>query len=288
MRWVVTPSLLLAILATTAACAAPDRNLHVFFLDVGQGDAILLQRGSQQVLIDGGPSPAALTNALGHIMPFWDRTIEMVVLTHPHADHMNGLEEVINRYNIGQVVCPEFDGDSYTNSDWNKLLSDHKLKPAIASPDQQIDLGKGALIDVLSPSGPVEGSDEDIIDGGSLVLRLTLGKISFLFTSDIGEETEDALINAGTDLDCTVLKVAHHGSRYSTSTEFLAAAGPQVAVICVGKANDYGHPNAQTLDRLHDVVDPKYIFRTDVNGTVELITDGQSLRLKTSSKPASD
>jgi len=275
-RWVIPPLVIVAVLASAAAITMPDDELHISFLDVGQGDAILIQRGSQQVLIDGGPSPQTLVLELGDRMPFWDRTIELVVLTHPHDDHLSGLVEVLERYRVEQVLYPDLEYDSSLYEEWQGLIEEKSIASTPARAGQEIDLGDGVTMAVLHPPATLlEGTGSDI-NNNSAVLRLTLGRVSFLFTGDIEREAEFRLIAGGNELNCTVLKVGHSGSLTSTSVDFLAAASPQLAVISVGD-NPYGHPHDEVLARLLEKIDEESIFRTDENGTVEFITDGEGL-----------
>jgi competence protein ComEC len=277
-RWVVPPLVILAALTSVAAITMPDDELHVSFLDVGQGDAILIQRGNQQVLIDGGPSPQALTMELGDRMPFWDRTIELVVLTHPHEDHLSGLVAVLERYTVEQVLYPDLDYDSSLYEEWRHLIAEKDIAVTWAQAGEVIDLGDGVKMAVLNPPATLfEGTDSDL-NNNSAVLRLSYGRVSFLLTGDIEWEAEFRLIAEGSELGCTVLKVAHSGSLSSTTTDFLAAANPRVAVISAGEANPYGHPHDEVLERLEAFWDGEgNIFRTDEQGTIEFITDGEEL-----------
>jgi competence protein ComEC len=275
-RWVIPPLLILAALTSVAAITMPDDELHVSFLDIGQGDAILIQRGNQQVLIDGGPSPQTLTRELGGRMPFWDRTIEMVVLTHPHEDHLSGLVEVLKRYRVEQVFYPDLDYDSSLYGEWRRLIDEKDIASTLTRAGQEIDLGDGVKMTVLHPPAtPLEGADSDL-NNNSAVLRLNLGRVSFLLTGDIEWEGEFRLIAEGSELSCTVLKVAHSGSYSSTTPDFLAAASPQLAVISVGD-NLYGHPHNEVVDRLEASLGEENVFRTDEQGTIEFITDGEKL-----------
>jgi len=276
-RWVVPPLIILAVLTSAAAVTMPDDELHVSFLNIGQGDAILIQRGSQQVLIDGGPSPQTLTMELGDRMPFWDRTIELVVLTHPHEDHLGGLVEVLERYQVEQVLYPDLEYESSLYEEWEGLIGEKDIPCTPAQAGQEIKLGEGVTMTVLHPPATLlEGTGSDI-NNNSAVLRLSLGRVSFLFTGDIEWEAECRLIAEGVELDCTVLKVGHSGSSTSTSADFLAAASPQLAVISVGKDNPYGHPRDEVVARLVESLKAENIFRTDEQGTIEFITDGEEL-----------
>jgi competence protein ComEC len=213
LRWVLPPLLVLAVLSSTAAATMPDGRLRVTFLDVGQGDAILIQKGSQQVLVDGGPSPQALNVELGGRMPFWDRTIELVVLTHPHTDHLTGLVEVFRRYKVEKALYPDSDDGSPLYREWLKLVGEDS-QGTIARAGEEIDLGDGVKIEVLSPQTPPLAGTESDIDNNGVVLRLTDGRVSFLLTSDIEWEGEIGLLAKQAELGSTVLKVAHH-ARFS-------------------------------------------------------------------------
>jgi len=279
LRWVVPPLLVLAILASTAAATMPDDRLRVSFLDVGQGDAILIQKGSQQVLVDGGPSPQLLTLELGGKMPFWDRTIELVVLTHPHADHLTGLVEVLKRYKVERALYPDLDDGSPLYREWLGLVAEDS-QATIARAGEEIDLGDGVKIEVLNPPvPPLAGTDSDT-DNNGVVLRLTDGRVSFLLTADIQREDEFELIAQGDDLASTVLKIAHHGSKTSTTPEFLTEVSPAVAVISVGE-NSFGHPSGEVIGRLAEKLGEDNIYRTDEQGTIEFITDGERLWVNT-------
>ncbi len=275
-RWVVPPLLILAVLTSTAAVTMPDDKIHVSFLDVGQGEAILIQRGSQQVLIDGGPSPQTLSRELGERMPFWDRTIELVVLTHPHEDHLSGLVEVLGRYRVEEVLYPDLEDDSPLYEEWLRLIEANDIVSTSAQAGQIIDLGEGVTMTVLHPPATLMVGTGSDTNNNSAVLRLSFGRVSFLFTGDIEWEAEFRLIAGGVELGCTVLKVGHSGSATSTTDEFLAAASPQLAVISVGE-NTYGHPHDEVVARLEASLGEDNVFRTDEQGTIEFITDGEGL-----------
>lgn len=280
-KWVIPPLLLVAILVSLTVATMPDDNLHISFLDVGQGDAILIQSPAHQdILVDGGPSPRAISLELGKKLPFWDRTIELMVLTHPNADHLTGLVEILRRYKVKHVLLPDLDDDSPLYNEWLRLLKEKDIEHTIAQAGQQIDLGSGAVIEVLNPQIPLLSGTESSIDNNSVVLRISLGKVSFLLTADIRREAELELIARRADLDSTVLKVGHHGSDTSTTPEFLAVVNPQLAVIPVGADNRFGHPDDKVMARLKEAIGSENIYRTDEQGTIEFITDGERLWVK--------
>jgi len=264
-----------ALLTTFAAVAMPDDDLHVAFLDVGQGDAVFIRYKHQTVLIDGGPEPQKLILELGEQMPFWERNIDLVVLTHPHDDHINGLVEVLDRYRVEQVLSPAFTETSGTIDEWYRLIAEKNITLTSGHAGERIDLENGVFFEVLSP--PPVLNPESSIDNNGLVMRLQYENISFLFTADTGKTVEDNLITQRSNLESTVLKAAHHGSSTSTSQIWLNVVDPQVCVISVGENNTYGHPNEEVLERLSGID----LYRTDLNGTIEFTTDGTNLWVKT-------
>ncbi|MBE0415150.1 MAG: DNA internalization-related competence protein ComEC/Rec2 [Dehalococcoidia bacterium] len=283
-KWILIPLLIIAILVWVAAAVAPESGkLSVSILDVGQGDAILITTPSgQHILVDGGPSPEKVCLELGERLPFWERTIDLVVLTHAHDDHVTGLVEVLRRYEVKRVLYPE--GIDYTSnaySEWLGVIEEKGIDYTRAQPGQVIDLGGGATLEVLHP--PVEfleGTESDI-DNNGVVLRLKMGEVSFLLTADLYAEGELYLLDQGARLRSTVLKVGHHGSSTSTCPEFLAAVNPQVAVISVGADNPFGHPSDEVMARLAERLGEDRIYLTSERGTITFTTDGERLWVET-------
>ena len=285
-KWVIFPLLIATVLVWATVINMPDDKLHVSILDVGQGDAILIQTPSRQdILIDGGPSPQAIGLELGKKLPFWDKTIDLVILTQPQADHVTGLIEVLKKYDVLQVIEPGIAYNSLTYQQWSGLVNGNEIKREIGHAGQKIDLGSGIEIEVLHPPSPFLEDTSDDIDNNGIVLRLSWNKVSFLFTADIGREAEWHLIAQRANLKTTVLKVAHHGSLTSTSPEFLAAVNPEIATISVGAGNRFGLPNSQILDRLAEKLGNDRVFLTSTHGAIELITDGNRLWIKHDKQP---
>jgi competence protein ComEC len=277
-KWLVLPLLVVAILVWSVALTMPDDKLHVSFLDVGQGDAILIQTpNGQNLLIDGGPDPQKINLELSKKLPFWDRTIDLVVCTQPQADHITGLVEVLQRYKVKQVLEPGLSYNSSIHQEWCSLVEEKQIKRDKAQAGQEIDLGNGIKLEVLNPPASLWVGTSDDVNNNGVVLRLSWGKFSFLFTADIGEEVEFELIGQRANLKSTMLKVSHHGSKTSTSQQFLAAVNPEVAVISVGEDNPFGHPSPEVLERLIDRLGEDSVYRTDEDGTIEFITDGEKL-----------
>ena len=261
----------------------PGNKLHVTILNVGQGDAILIQTPiGQNILIDGGPSPRAISSTLGDKLPFWDRKIDLITSTQPQADHLTGLLQVLNNYDIELIIEPGIEYDSETYHEWRRLVG-HKGIPCInVHSGQEIKLGNNISIDILNPPpGQLHGTADDI-DNNGLVLHLVWDEISFLFTADIGLETERLLVSQRKDIKSTVLKVAHHGSKTSTSAGFLSAVDPEAAVISVGAGNKHGLPNSEVVSRLTERLGKDQVYTTAENGSIEFITDGIHLWVRTS------
>ena len=281
MKRILSVLAVIIVLSLTYGFNRPDGRVHVSFLDVGQGDAVLIQQGSFQALIDGGPSPQALLTELGRRLPFWDRTIEFMVLTHPHRDHLAGLVEVLKRYSVKIIIQPRdswednAERDSGLVAEWRRLLAEKHTQVIDARAHQELTAGDLSFA-VLSPRPELLSGVASDADGSAVVLEVRSGARSFLLTSDLGREGESELLSARLVAGCDVLKIAHHGSDGSTSPEFLNVARPEVAVISVGE-NDYGHPGQEVLERLAGLM----VYRTDTDGTVEFITDGLRLWLKT-------
>ena len=267
-----------ALLVWLAVAGLPDGRLHVAFLDVGQGDAILITTPSgQQVLVDGGPSPAALASALGDEMPFWDRSLDLVVMTHADADHLTGLLEALDRYRVGAWLDNGLEGDDDLYVECQALLAAEGASRQVAAAGDRLDLGQGVVLEVLHPPpGLPPGAEPNT---NSVVLRLVWRRASFLLTGDIDLDAEAQLQRSGQPLAAQVLKVAHHGSGGSSGLEFLAAVDPQFAVISVGAENPFDHPAPATLARLAASGETT-VLRTDQQGTIEFVTDGSQLWLE--------
>jgi competence protein ComEC len=281
-KFIIVPLLLIALITSLAAATIPDTDLHVYIFDIGEGDAILIRNGKQNVLIDGGPGPQPVLMGLGSALPFWDRNLDLMVLTHPHLDHLGGMIEVLRNYKVKQVLTTGLTSSTTYFTAWNDLLKAKSVSTILAGSGQCFYLGDGTKLEVLNPGGTATPGTEEEIENDGIVLRLTRGKISFLFTADIGPEAEAELIRKRANLDCTVLKVAHHGSASSSTAGFLAVAKPEAAVISVGAENRFGHPGPQVIKRLEVTgVAEDNIFRTDLSGTIQFTTDGSGLWVKT-------
>lgn len=252
---------------------APHGNVRIDVLDVGQGDSIFITGpGGEQILVDGGPDLSAL-GGLGSNMSYLDRTLDLLILTHPDSDHVFALPEVLRRYRVQAVM---FTGIEHTNApyrDMLALLREERIPVIIADPAKDIDFGNGLRLDVLWPPPVYLGKSRDDTNNTSVTVKVIYGEDSLLLTGDMEEKQEREMLAANIDLNADILKVAHHGSKTSTSTGFLLAVSPDLAVISAGRNNRYGHPHAVVLRRLEHFGVP--IRRTDQEGAIELQFDGK-------------
>ncbi|HUD09573.1 MAG TPA: MBL fold metallo-hydrolase [Patescibacteria group bacterium] len=260
-----------------------DGKLHVVVCDVGQGDGILIRTpDGSDILVDGGPDDSIL-NCLSSHLPFWDRTIELMVLTHPHVDHAAGLIEVLKRYTVLHFVTEKVLGGTATYKRLEDELAAKKLSAQYLFSGDRIDLADKTSLLTLWPthewlnSNQLQAKNEQNLDlnGFCLVQLFTYGNFTLLLTGDAGSVVEDKI--AAQVGKIGVLKVPHHGSKTGMSDYFLTQINPSLAIISVGANNRYGHPAQSALDLLknHGI---KY-FRTDQNGTVEVISDGKSFAI---------
>jgi competence protein ComEC len=246
-----------------------NRGLEVIFFDIGQGDSIFIETPKRhQVLIDGGPSSAILEK-LDREMPFWDNTIDLIILTHPEKDHLRGLLDVLKRYRVENILWTGIVRDTAEFRQWQKEISEEKANIIIARAGQKIIASK-AVLEILHPFENLSGQELKDSNNTGVVCRLVFGENSFLFTADVYKSVESKLIKNGASLDSDILKAGHHGSKTSTSNEFVEKVSPDVAVISAGKGNSYGHP--EVLDILENY--GIRILRTDLQGDIKIISDG--------------
>lgn len=259
----LTPILILALREFSLQ---PDGMLRVHFLDVGQGDAtLLISPSGKQILIDGGPDLSTLEH-LGRTLPFFDRTIELLVLTHPNLDHLAAFPELIKRYTVKRILLS---GVQEHLGMYEALLvgvTQYGIPITLARIPLTIDFNDGLLFDVLWPTKNLVGKAVKNVNNTSMVIRAVFGGSSILLTGDIEREGERGLLLSAADLSSTLVKVPHHGSKTSSSREFLLATHPSTAIISSGKENRYGHPHSEVLVRLRELGIP---FRSTANeGTI--------------------
>ena len=249
-----------------------DGDLVVSFIDVGQGDSILLEQGEETMLIDCGPA-----SSQGQLLDYLSEreldTIDYLVLTHPHEDHIGGAVAILESYPVEAVYMPDKTHTTSTYGDTLDAIRNQQLTVTTAQAGDRFSLGD-ATVEIV---GPVSISND--LNNCSIVLRLAYEDVAFLFTGDAEAQEEADILNNGLDVQADVLKVGHHGSSSSTYQDFLEAVDPEIAVISCGEGNDYGHPHQETLDILYS----SHIstFRTDEQGTILAISDGQTVTIYT-------
>jgi competence protein ComEC len=278
LKWYLLITLFLAnfLIWHTIFNESKDGILSVAFLDVGQGDALLIETPQgQQVLIDGGRGRAVLQQ-LGEVMPFYDRFIDVVIATHPDQDHIGGLPYVLTRYDVGMVVESGATSDTEAYEALEKTIEENAIKSIVARRGMKLALSDSAYLLFLFPDRDVSNMHPN---EASIVAKLVFGDTSFLFTGDSPKKIENYIANKHNELlNVDVLKVSHHGSKTSSSELFVGYSSPEYAVISVGEGNRYGHPNEEVLATLaqFDI----NVLRTDVDGTVIMESDGSRLYLR--------
>lgn len=264
---------IVSILLWSIALSQPDGRLHLYFLDVGQGDGILIQTPSgRQILIDGGASPQQLMSELGAVMPFWDRSIDLLILSHPDADHMNAQVQIPSRFALSMAINTHFGQEHPAITPWLDAMNAAGVEIVLAQQGSWIDLGDGvALWGVWPPPEPFLTDDMD--NENSLVYKLVYGDLSVLLTGDAGRPSERAWLESDAPIAATVLKVGHHGSTTASDPTFLATVDPAIAIVQVGADNRYGHPHAETIAALTE----RFVLRNDQHGRIHLWSDGRQL-----------
>ena len=270
---IVGACILVASCLASASAAAPRGELRIAVLDVGQGDAILVEYHGKRMLIDGGPDPARLSTELDRLIPSWDRSIDVLVASHPHEDHLAGLPRLLDRYRIGAVVGAEVRGGGPASRSWNEILESRGADYHSVTSGSSFMLADARLAVLWPDRESLERVPEDggsALNNRSIVLRLDIPGFSALFTGDI-EADLDRRIAAMITTPIDLLKSPHHGSATAASRELLAAVDPRVSIVSVGLRNSYGHPSAATLERLAERRGA--VARTDLDGTVIALID---------------
>lgn len=318
---------ILAVLAAvflTGIFYHPGKKLEVDFLDVGQGDAILIKApDGQNILIDGGANSRVVERLSGVLWP-WDKKIDLMILTHPHDDHVTGLVNVLERFRVEKILYTGVNHDSPNYIAWLKGVRDKKIPLMIIDQPQTIKLGDNCRLEILYPLESFLNKEVENLNNTSIVAKLIYGETSFLFTGDAEEPEERELLESNYNINyefrqnkntiiekdgvfvdppkdevsfpdkylhnsilenpvkglgkVSVLKIGHHGSDTSSSEEFLASVQPEMAVISVGKDNDFGHPSLRTIKKLERA--GAKVFRTDESGTIKIVSDGMTVVIK--------
>ena len=242
-------------------------NTVVHFIDVDQGDAIYIKTPSQNILIDAGERGNIVVDYLTKLNV---TSLDLVIGTHPHDDHIGGLINVFQHIKVKEVIDPGIVHTSRTFEDYLTLIDEKGIKFTEGRAGMKRKLDDNTLLEILHPTTPNSGD----LNGSSIVTKLTFGDMSFLFTGDADTSSEKEILSLGYDVRSTILKVGHHGSSASTSDDFLDAVSPEAVIIMCGTDNSYGHPHKETMEKLND--SDIAIYRTDIDGNIVVSTDGQT------------
>jgi len=243
----------------------PISGLDVYFLDAGQGDAILIRSSSgQNILIDGGPDNLVLEK-IGRLLPYKERMIDLAILTHPHADHLLGLIAALEKYQIPKILST---GINYQNSDYRYFQEIIGGKNTIIAEETEIKLSPNCSLKIIYPDENISGQDSKNINNSSIVSELICQKDKILLMGDAEVEVEKELLQSHADLQAEAIKLGHHGSKTASSPEFIEQVSPQTAIITVGEGNKYNLPSPETLDEMEKL--GIKVIRTDLAGTIKM------------------
>ncbi len=292
LKYILSGLLLTVLIALLFLTSQSDNKLHIYFCDVGQGDAIYIRfPNNQDMLIDGGPNNKVLSCLSDH-MPFYDREIDLVMLTHPQADHLNGLIYVIERYKVSYFVTSPVGNSTEGYSKLTELLKNKNIEVKNLYTGSEVNFGSvvfksiwpeksWVLANLISNNGNVLGvtsKDPNLNDFSEMGI-LSYGSFDLLFTGDGDQRIQDDILKIyNNQKDIEVMKVPHHGSKTGLLEEFLQAFKPEMAIISVGKNNRFGHPSDEIIQKLSKYV--KTIKRTDVDGTIEVVSDGTTYSIE--------
>ncbi|RXA20579.1 MBL fold metallo-hydrolase [Methanosarcina sp. MSH10X1] len=261
------------ITTTQNTVTESGQSLTVHFLDIGQGDSILLEIDGKAMLVDSGERDRGKVVA-AYLQDRGISTLDYVVATHPHSDHIGGMNDILNNFQIEHFVDSGFPHTSKTYENMLTTIDTKNIPFEVVQAGHKIDFDPAVDIEVLNPASTY--SDE--LNENSVVLKVTYGETSFLLMGDAGLESEESIMKAGYDVDSDILKVGHHASRSGSGGAFISAVSPEVSVIEVGAGNDYGHPHTEVLERLQKA---STVYRTDLDGTVTVTTDGSTYSITT-------
>jgi len=276
-QWLIIILIWLNVLLWTAVFGALNPGLEVTFFDVGEGDSVFIETPRHyQIVVDGGPSSTTLLKKINQELPFWDRHLDLMVLTHPDKDHLAGLLPVFKYYEVEKVLWTGVVKETAIYQEWREVLEESGSEVIIAEEDQDLESPQ-VYFDVLYPFLSFNRQTFSDYNDTSVVMKVVYQGGQFLLTGDISETIENKLIREEVDLQSDILKVAHHGSKSSTGRSFLNAVRPQMAIISVGE-NSYGHPDKTVLNRLQDY--EVKVLRTDQEGDIKIKFNNQKYFLE--------
>jgi len=257
----------------------PAKQLQIFFIDVGQGDAELIKSpGGQNILIDGGPDKTIMSR-LSEILPAYDRTIDLLILTHPHDDHVAGLVEVVKNYKVTKILYTGVSHSAPNYLAWLEEVKNKNIPLVIVDRPQIIKFDNDTSLEILYPRKSLAGRDVKFLNNSSIVARLKYKNFSAIFMGDTETPVEDELMETYQNIKAKVIKIGHHGSDTASSDKFIKAISPETAIIEAGANNQFGLPSLRTIKKLER--ENIKVYRTDLNGTIKIISDGERYQVNT-------
>lgn len=276
-RYLEIVIIFLLLILTITGCAdlktssnLNKNQLKISYIDVGQGDSILVQVNNKNLLIDAGPSENT-DKLVSFLTKQKIQRLDYVIATHPHEDHIGGMPAVIKKYHIVNFYAPKVITNTTFFENMILALKNKNIKIYQAKPEMTLDLGKDVDCNIIAPNS----SNYEDLNNYSVVVKLSYKNCKFLFMGDAQSLSEEEMLDNNIDVSCDVLKIGHHGSKTSSSEQFLDRAKPRIAIISCGKNNDYGHPHKKTLKELKKR--NIQIYRTDLDGNIILLSDGNKI-----------
>lgn len=258
-----------------------DKDLKVYFLDSGQADTILIRSPEKKnILIDVGSEKGV--REIEKVIPWWDKKIEMIIITHPHDDHISGIPLLLKKYEVDTVFFTGVFCDSPVYQEVIKKIEEKGINLIVPQKEQTIEIEKNCLLHFIYPIESLWNKGAENLNNSSIVNKLICKNKSFLFTGDIEEDAEKEILENGLNIKSDVLKVPHHGSISSTHQEFLDKINPRISIIMVGENNNHGHPSTRIINRLKKI--GSEIFRTDLDGSILIGSDGNNIYYKKASQ----
>lgn len=244
--------------------------MKVSYIDVGQGDSILVQVNGKNLLIDAGPNEST-DKLMSYLSKQNIKKLDFIVATHPHEDHVGAMDTVIKKYDIGEFYAPKKMATTKTFENMVNALKSKNIKINAATAGVSLDLGENVKCEMVAPNG----TNYENLNNYSAVIKITYGNSKFLFMGDAEKLSEKEILNKNYDISSDVLKLGHHGSSSSSSKAFLDKVSPKIAIISCGKNNDYGHPHKETLEEMKKR--NIQVYRTDIDGSIVLVSDGKKI-----------